>query len=110
VPQEVEPWNMAGTISCADPTARFPCIDNIDININYNDTNDSRPHVPAKDPHIRYNDDHYNTLILIVLYDIDIYDNDTDDSLYIMAPCPCKGHAHQVTVYSSLHYYYVYIT
>ena len=25
VPQEVEPWNMAGTISCADPTARFPC-------------------------------------------------------------------------------------
>jgi hypothetical protein len=26
VPQEVEPWNMAGTISCADPTARFPCI------------------------------------------------------------------------------------
>ena len=28
VPQEVEPWNMAGTISCADPTARFPCIIN----------------------------------------------------------------------------------
>jgi hypothetical protein len=25
VPQEVEPWNMADTISCADPTARFPC-------------------------------------------------------------------------------------
>jgi len=26
VPQEVEPWNMAGTISCADPTARLPCV------------------------------------------------------------------------------------
>jgi hypothetical protein len=26
VPQEVEPCNMAGTISCADPTARFPCM------------------------------------------------------------------------------------
>jgi hypothetical protein len=26
VPQEVEPCNMAGTFSCADPTARFPCI------------------------------------------------------------------------------------
>ena len=28
VPQEVEPWNTAGTISCADPTARFPCNNN----------------------------------------------------------------------------------
>jgi hypothetical protein len=28
VPQEVEPWNMAGTVSCADPKARFPCSNN----------------------------------------------------------------------------------